>query len=233
MEDERDRVAAAVAIKIGAGSRRLDRRGEGPASCSSWQEQQGVPGGCSPPGPPRPARGRDAARATRTGRGSAHVPPRAGEDARPGRRASDLPGRACAARAPHRTPAPAAVIASLASRRFETSLSGSCRRNTSIPLSAAVATNRRSKSPATGLLPDQEATAQGQRQRRLVRPRSARVDPVRSSTPRLTAESKHPPPETSSIREPRAVEDAGQVELGRGRASPRRAAPVRADEWSC
>src|SRR6266508_3219037 len=48
---------------------------------------------------------------------------------------------------------PAAVIASPASRRFETSFSGSWRRKTSMPLSAALATKRRAKSPPTGREP--------------------------------------------------------------------------------
>src|SRR5918999_1460696 len=97
---------------------------------------------------------------------------------------------------------PAAVIASPASRRFETSLSGSCSRKTTMPFSAAVWTKRRTKSPPTGREPTRKRPRNAIPSGVSVRPLMARIRSHGLSTPRLTALSKTPPPETSSDAKP-------------------------------
>ena len=75
-------------------------------------------------------------------------------------------------------------------------------RNTSMPLAAALATKRRTRSPETGRAPTRNlprsAMPRGVEQR-------ARMERMRSqglSTPRRTALSKQPPPETSRQAKP-------------------------------
>src|SRR5918994_7673448 len=97
---------------------------------------------------------------------------------------------------------PAPTIASPASRRFETSLSGSCRRNTSMPFSAAEATKRRTKSALTGREPTRNRPRNASPSGVVVRAFSARIRSHGLSTPRRTAVSKTPPPETSSSAKP-------------------------------
>ncbi len=92
---------------------------------------------------------------------------------------------------------PAALIASPASRRFSTSFNGSWRRKTSIPLSAAEATKRRTKSPPTGREPTRKRPRRAIASGVLVRLLSDRIRSHGLSTPRRTAVSKTPPPETS------------------------------------
>ena len=96
----------------------------------------------------------------------------------------------------------AAMIASAASRRFETSLSGSWSRKTSIPFAAAEATKRREKSASTGREPTRKRPRSARPSGVLTRALSARIRSHGLSTPRLTAESKHPPPDTSRYAKP-------------------------------
>jgi hypothetical protein len=84
-----------------------------------------------------------------------------------------------------------------ASRRFSTSFSGSCRRKTSIPLSAAEATKRLTNSPPTGRDPTRKRPRSAIASGVSVRSFSARIRSHGLSTPRRTAVSKTPPPETS------------------------------------
>ena len=117
----------------------------------------------------------------------------------------------------------AAVIASPASRRFETSLSGSSRRKTSIPLSAALATKRRAKSPPTGREPTRKRPRSAIPSGVFVRALSARIRSHGLSTPRRTAVSKTPPPETSRYAKPGAVQELGEPqEVGRRHAAGKR-----------
>src|SRR5438094_8726479 len=93
-------------------------------------------------------------------------------------------------------------MASAASRRFETSFSGSCRRKTSIPLSAAEATKRRAKSLPTGREPTRKRPRSAIASGVVVRALRARIRSHGLSTPRRTAVSKTPPPETSRYAKP-------------------------------
>ena len=97
---------------------------------------------------------------------------------------------------------PAAVIASADPRRFETSFSGSCSRKTSMPLSAAHATNRLARSTPTGREPTRKRPRRAIARGVVVRALSARIRSHGLSTPRRTAESKQPPPETSRYANP-------------------------------
>src|ERR671914_88922 len=93
-------------------------------------------------------------------------------------------------------------MASPASRRFETSFSGSCSRKTSTPFSAAEATKRRMKSAPTGREPTRKRPRSARPSGVVVRAFSARIRSHGLSTPRRTAESKTPPPETSRHAKP-------------------------------
>src|SRR5918999_3484356 len=97
---------------------------------------------------------------------------------------------------------PAAVIASPASRRFVTSLRGSCKRKISIPFSAALATKRGTKSLATGREPTRKRPRSARPSGVWVRALIARIRSHGLSTPRRTALSNTPPPETSSSANP-------------------------------
>ena len=128
---------------------------------------------------------------------------------------------------------PAATIASPASRRFETSLSGSWSRNTSIPFSAAQATKRRTMSAETGSRADEEAAAEGEAERR----RRTRVDRA-DALPRALDRARARP----SRRRRRPRPRGRRSRHGRGSprsAAPRRSAacpragPARAGGWSC
>src|SRR5207253_791399 len=88
------------------------------------------------------------------------------------------------------------------SRRFETSLSGSWSRNTSMPLAAAEATKRRAKSASTGREPTRKRPRSARPRGVLTRALRARIRSHGLSTPRLTAASKHPPPDTSRYAKP-------------------------------
>src|SRR4051794_3684276 len=98
--------------------------------------------------------------------------------------------------------APEATIASAASRRLSTSFSGSCSRKTSIPLCAALATKRRAKSPPTGRDPTRKRPRTASASGVFVRDLRARIRSHGLSTPRRTAVSKTPPPETSRYAKP-------------------------------
>ena len=123
--------------------------------------------------------------------------------------------------------APAFVIAAPASRRLETSLSGSWRRNTSIPFSAAQDTNRPTMSPLTGRDPTRNrprsAIPSGVETRDLI----PRIRSQGLSTRRRTVASKTPPPEISRRRRPGR---GSRPRAGpRPSAEPRRAAPAKRD----
>ena len=66
-----------------------------------------------------------------------------------------------------------------------------------MPLSAALATKRRAKSPPTGREPTRKRPRSASASGVLVRAFSARMRSQGLSTPRRTALSKTPPPETS------------------------------------
>src|SRR3954470_3124432 len=93
-------------------------------------------------------------------------------------------------------------MASAASRRFETSLSGSWSRKTSMPFAAAEATKRREKSASPGRVPTRKRPRSASPSGVLTRALSARIRSHGLSTPRLTAASKQPPPETSRYAKP-------------------------------
>ena len=97
---------------------------------------------------------------------------------------------------------PASTIASPGSRRFETSLSGSWRRKTSTPFSAAEETKRRTKSDPTGREPTRKRPRSASPSGVVVRAFRARIRSHGLSTPRLTAVSKTPPPEISRQAKP-------------------------------
>src|SRR5581483_9497631 len=86
--------------------------------------------------------------------------------------------------------------------RLLTSLSGSWSRKTSMPLAAALATNRRAKSPPTGRDPTRKRPRSASASGVVVRAFSARIRSQGLSTPRLTALSKQPPPDTSRYANP-------------------------------
>ena len=97
---------------------------------------------------------------------------------------------------------PALVIAAPASRRFETSFSGSWRRKTSMPFSAAHDTKRPTMSPRRGA--SRRGSGRAARSRAASR-RGAAIARMRShglSTRRRTVASKTPPPETSRHAKP-------------------------------
>ena len=160
---------------------------------------------CRRAGPrPRAARRRarrpGAAASGRPGRAGGSASRRARAGAGPPRRARRA-GR-CRRAARRRTRGRRATIASAASFRFSTSFSGSCRRKTSMPLSAAQATNRRAKSPCTGREPTRKRPRTASASGVFVRAFSARMRSHGLSTPRRTAASKTPPPETSRYANP-------------------------------
>src|SRR5215210_8913088 len=93
-------------------------------------------------------------------------------------------------------------MASAASLKLETSLSGSWRRKTWIPFSAAEATNRRTKSGPTGREPTRKRPRSASPSGVVVRASRARIRSQGLSTPRRTALSNTPPPETSSEAKP-------------------------------
>src|SRR3954447_658336 len=97
---------------------------------------------------------------------------------------------------------PASTIAPAGSRRFSTSFSGSWSRKTSIPLDAAEATKRRAKSPPTGRDPTRKRPRTASASGVFVRAFRARIRSHGLSTPRRTAESKTPPPDTSRYAKP-------------------------------
>src|SRR5438552_17185133 len=72
----------------------------------------------------------------------------------------------------------------------------------SMPLWAALATNRRAKSPPTGREPTRKRPRTASARGVLVRAFSARMRSHGLSTPRRTAESKTPPPDTSRYAKP-------------------------------
>ena len=71
-----------------------------------------------------------------------------------------------------------------------------------MPLSAAVATKRRTKSPSTGREPTRKRPRSASPSGVFVRALSARMRSHGLSTPRRTALSKTPPPETSRYAKP-------------------------------
>ena len=73
---------------------------------------------------------------------------------------------------------PASRTAAAAAARFSTSFSGSCRRKTSIPLSAADRMKRRTRSSETGFEPTRNRPRTRDLQRRLRAARPQRPDPV-------------------------------------------------------
>src|SRR5207248_2714065 len=75
-------------------------------------------------------------------------------------------------------------------------------RKTSIPLSAAEATKRRMKSASTGREPTRKRPRNARPSGVDVRLFSARIRSHGLSSPRLTAASKQPPPETSRYAKP-------------------------------
>ena len=133
------------------------------------------------------ARRAELARASRACSTSASISPVAP-------RAVDEPDVELAARR-RRSPRPA-------SRRFETSFSGSWSRKTSIPLSAAQATKRRTMSGETGFEPTRNRPRSASPSGVVVRASIARIRSHGLSTPRRTAASKTPPPETSRHAKP-------------------------------
>ena len=102
-----------------------------------------------------------------------------------------------------------------------------------MPFSAADATKRRAKSASTGREPTRKRPRSASPSGVFTRAFSARMRSHGLSTPRLTAASKQPPPETSRYAKPGAVEDLGEPELLGGRHRRPRAAPARAGGWSC
>ena len=88
--------------------------------------------------------------------------------------------------------------AAAAARRLSTSFSGSCRRKTSMPLWAALATNRAAPDRRrTGREPTRKRPRRASASGVDVRSFSARMRSHGLSTPRRTAVSKTPPPDTS------------------------------------
>ena len=99
-----------------------------------------------------------------------------------------------------------------------------------MPFSAAEATKRRAKSASTGREPTRKRPRSASPSGVLTRALSARIRSHGLSTPRLTAESKHPPPETSRYANPARVEDLREPQLLRGGNPPReRLLPEQAD----
>ena len=95
--------------------------------------------------------------------------------------------------------------------RFETSFSGSSSRKTSIPLSAALATNRRAKSPPTGREPTRNLPRSAIPSGVLVRALSARIRSHGFSTPRapLCRRRRRRKPRGTRSRRRRAARRAG------------------------
>ena len=116
--------------------------------------------------------------------------------------------------------------------RFETSLSGSCSRKTSMPFSAAHDTKRPTMSPLTGREPTRNrprsAIPSGVDTRALI----ARIRSHGLSTRRRTVASKTPPPETSRHANPAPSRISATRRPRRSEAS-RRVAPARAGGSSC
>ena len=81
--------------------------------------------------------------------------------------------------------------------RLSASFSGSCRRNESIPLAAALAMKRRTRSSPTGRDPTRKRPRTASMSGVVVRALIARIRSHGLSTPLRTAASNAPPPETS------------------------------------
>ena len=127
---------------------------------------------------------------------------------------------------------PAPTIASPASTRFDTSFSGSCSRKTSIPLSAAQATKRRTMSGDTGFDPTRNRPRSAIPSGVVVRASIARIRSHGLSTPRRTARRRRRrqrPRGTRSRRRRGSPRSAARRRSGLGR----RAAPATGAGSSC
>ena len=110
------------------------------------------------------------------------------------------------------------MIASLASRRFETSFSGSCEaEDVDAALGRASRRSGATKSPPTGREPTRKRPRSASASGVFVRALSARIRSHGLSTPRLTAVSKHAAARDLEVGEAGAVEDLGEAQLLRGR----------------
>ena len=232
MEGERDRVDGA-GDQVGAGARGLERGGERVAAGALAVEADRQAA--------RLAQRRRRARCARCGceRAGRIVEQDArgaelGQLAAPARRARrSRPCSRSRRRARRRTRCRRSVIASPASRRFETSFSGSWRRKTSMPLSAADATKRRTKSPPTGREPTRKrprsASASGVFVRAFERadplPRALDAAPDRACRRRRRRRPRG--------RRSRPRRGSRRAAAARPSASARRAAPGRAGGSSC
>ncbi len=97
---------------------------------------------------------------------------------------------------------PDARMASAASFRFSRSFSGSWRRKTSMPFPAALSMKRRTRSRSSGREPTRKLPRSAIWSGVSQIARSERMRSQGLSTPRRTAESKQPPPDTSSVANP-------------------------------
>ena len=189
---ERDRVDGA-GDQVDAGAGGLEREREPVPAGALAVEADGKPGQLAQLGDR--ARRRDAAGAARRGRRAGCARRRSRASGGPSRRARrDGSSRRAARRRTRgrRRPRPRA-----ATRRFSASFSGSWRRNESMPLSAALAMNRRTRSSPSGREPTRNRPRTASMSGVVVRALIARIRSHGLSTPRRTAASNAPPPETS------------------------------------
>ena len=197
---ERDRIDGA---RREVGARRGSPRAPRTSRCRPRPGSRRRRGARSPRRRAGRARRRRAARASRSGRGRRRAPRRARAACAPARRACrPRPRRRGCRRArprtrarPRRSPRPPRA-------RFETSFSGSWRRKTSIPFSAADGDEAPANSPPTGREPTRKRPRSASPSGVLTRAWIARMRSHGLSTPRRTALSKTPPPETSRYANP-------------------------------
>ena len=204
---ERDRVDRA-ADQVDAGAGRLERERERVAARRPGSRAPRA--GRSARAAPRRARRRDAAGAARPDRRGRCARRRARASAARSRRArrggSSRRGarrrtRGRRRRRPRRRPC-----------RFPASFSGSWRRNESIPLSAALAMNRRTRSSPTGREPTRNRPRTASMSGVFVRALIARIRSHGLSTPRRTAASKRAAARDLEIGVSGRVQDLGQAQ---------------------